>query len=337
MALSYKIEADGVDVTAGFNDRMVDLTVTDHGGMQADEFKVRLDDRDFRLQPPRKGAVLKVWMDDNRGGGLALMGAFEVKGRKRQFKKREGRTMEIHGKSTDLRKSLKKPRTGAYQNTTYAGIADEIAARHGLTAKVSASIAGLKVDYEPQTEESDMHMASRLARDVDAICKVSNGMLIMRARDDLDMPPLMLRQTDFIDCSVTDDDRAQHSKTTAHHHNRGKARRDPETVENDEAADYPDAPEFMLRHTFPDKDRAQAAAKGKMRALQRQEKKLQGVMTGDTSIMAGLPAIIAWGVELYDGDYVFKTVVHHMTKQGAMTTTVDTDKGKKKKGGKGGK
>jgi uncharacterized protein len=330
MALSYKIEADGIDVTAGFNDRMVDLTVTDHDGMQADEFKVRLDDRDFRLKPPRKGAVLKVWMDDNRGGGLALMGAFEVKGRKRSFKKGEGRVMEIHGKSADLRKSLKKPRTGSYENTTYEGLANKVAARHGLTAKVSASIAKLKVDYEAQSEESDLHLTSRLARDVDAICKVSNGQLIIRSRDDLDMPPLMLRQTDFIDCSVSDDDRAQHSKTTAHHHNRGKARRDPETVENDEAAEYPDAPEFMLRHTFPDKERAQAAAKGKMRSLQRQEKKLHGVMSGDTSVMAGLPAIIAWGVELYDGDYVFKTVVHHMNKAGGMTTTVDTDKGKKK-------
>ncbi|MEQ1698172.1 MAG: hypothetical protein ABL901_20270, partial [Hyphomicrobiaceae bacterium] len=228
MALNYKIMADGIDVTAGFNDRMVDLTVTDHDGMQADEFKVRLDDRDFRLKPPRKGAVLKVWMDDNRGGGLALMGAFEVKGRSREFDKQVGRVMEIHGKSAEMRKSLKKPRTGSYENTTYDGLFNKVAGRHGLTAKVSASIAKLKVDYEPQTEESDLHLASRLARDVDAICKVSNGQLIVRSRDDLDMPPVMLRQSDFTKCKVSDDDRAQHSKATAHHHNRGKVRRDAE-------------------------------------------------------------------------------------------------------------
>lgn len=331
MTPRYRIEADGVDVTAGFNDRMIDLTVTDHDGMQADEFRVQLDDRDFRLVPPRKGAILSVWMDDGRGGGLAPMGEFEVKGRTRRFSKSAGRVMEISGKSADMRKTLKRPWSQAYTNTTYEGLVQEVAARHGLTAKVSPSIASLRIEYEGQAEESDLHLISRLARDVDAICKVSKGQIIMRARDDLDMAPLLLRQSDFIDCQVSDDDRAQHSRSTAHHHNRGKVRRDPESYDNDEGDQYGDAPEHQLRHTYPTADRAQAAAKGRMRMLQRKEKRLHGVLTGDTTIMAGLPAVIAWGLELYDGAYTLKTVVHHMTKSGGMTTTIDSDKGRKGK------
>ena len=334
MAQLYKIIADGVDVTAGFSDRMVDMTITDYDGMKADELKVKFDDRDFRLTPPRKGAILKVWMDDQRGGGLAFMGAFEVKGRSREFDKQTGRVMEVQAKSADLRKSIKKPRTGSFKKTTYEGLAQQLASRNGLTAKVSASIASLKIEFEGQSEESDLHMASRLARDVDAICKVANGQLIIQSRDDLDMPPIVLRQSDFIKLKVSDDDRAQHSKATAHYHNQGEANRKPETFESDNDSDAPDAPEFMLRHTFETKERAQAAAKGKMNALQRQEKSLNGTMSGNTAIMAGLPAIIAWGIELYDGEYVFKTVTHHMTKAGGMTTMVSSDKGKKKKGGK---
>ena len=43
----YRILADGSPVSAGFNDRMTDLIITDHEGMQADDLKVTFDDRDF--------------------------------------------------------------------------------------------------------------------------------------------------------------------------------------------------------------------------------------------------------------------------------------------------
>lgn len=144
---AYKIIADGADVTAAFNDRMTDLVVTDHDGMQADEFKIVVDDRDWIIQPPRKGARIEVWMCDNLGAApWAKMGVFTVNRRKRSFGKDKGKVLEVSGKSTDLRKSAKQPRTGAYKTgTTYQQLADEVAGRHGLTAKVSPSLAGLVV------------------------------------------------------------------------------------------------------------------------------------------------------------------------------------------------
>ncbi len=325
----FQITVDGVDRTAAFNDRMLELEVTDHDGGQADEFKATFDDRDFALAPPSKGASVVIKMDDGRGRGLQDMGTFEVRGRHRKFSKDQGRTLSITGKSADIGKSIKQPRTGKHEKTTYEGLFNTVAGRNGLSAKVSPSIAGIVVDYEAQAEESDLHLASRLARDVHAIVKVAKKQMILRARDDLDMQPIALAMSDFIgNCEVADDDRAQHGKVHAHHHDQATAQRIRQTYTNDDPNQNPDAPDFTLRHALPSADRAKAAAKGKMRQLQAKEKGLHGELSGNTAVMGGLPVIIAWGVEMYDGTYVVKTARHKMVKDGGYSTTIDCEKGK---------
>lgn len=325
----FQILADGVDVTAKFNDRMIDLTVTDHEMGTADEVKIKVDDRDFAVTPPRKGALLSVSMGYVETG-MALMGTFTVRGRKRHFDKSQGAVMEITGKSADLGKECKRPRTEDHEKTTLGGVVEKIAGRNGWGAKVSASLASLKVDYEAQSEESDIHLLTRLARELDAVCKVAKGTVLFLSRDDLPATRVLTR-TDFIDCTVSDDDRAQHKKATAHWHDRANHKRVPESEDGDD----PEGPEFMVRHTLYDKDRAKAAAKGKSSELGRKEKHLVGTLTGDQTIMAGMIAIVAIGADLYDGDYGLKTVTHHMVKAGGYTTKIDSHKGKKGKGGKG--
>lgn len=329
----YRILADGSPVSAGFNDRMTDLTITDHEGMQADDLKITFDDRDFACTPPRKGSKLTVFIDDGRGAGFVLMGVFTVTGRKRSFKKTEGRVLTVHGRSADVRQEMKQPRTGAHQDTDLEGVAGKIAGRYGLGVKVSPKLGKLKLPYLDQAEESDLHLLSRLARDFDAVFKVANGTVLFLARDEVEST-IALAMTDFIDCSVDDDDRAQHSKSTAHHHDRGKVERTPETYGADDGSE---GPESMLRHTFPTRELAQAAAKGRQSRLERMETRLHGVLTGHTGVMAGMVATIAWGVEMYDGAHALKTVTHHLKKgqAGGYTTTIDSHKGKGKKGGRG--
>jgi uncharacterized protein len=322
----YKIEVDGNDVTAGFNDRCTDLKVTLHDGMQGDDFHAVFDDRDWRLKPPRKGAILKCWMDDGRHG-LALMGTFEIKGRRRKLDKDHGKVLELSGKSAQVRKSVKSPRTGAYkEGTTYQQLADEVAGRHGLTAKVSKSLASEVVGWEPQTHESDMHLMTRLALEIDAVCQWGNDKLILRSRDDQTEPPLPLRESDFISCDVNDDDRAKHGKSGANYDDKGKNRRGRVAHDNDDD-DVGDAPEAGLRHNAPSKGRAKLAAKGNTRKMQRGENGLSGQMTGDNSVVAGLQRSINWGVELFDGTWHVKTAEHHINKDAGYKTSIKCDNG----------
>lgn len=328
----YQIFADGVDVTAGINDRMIKLKVTLHEGMQADEVTITVDDRDFAVKPPRKGAILRVLMGYDSIANLREMGLFKVTRRKRYFKKGQGRLLDITGRAADVREAMKQPRTGEFKDTTLAGMLGEVAGRYGVGLKISPKLGQLPIKWEPQSEESDLHLVSRLGRELDAIAKWAGGKLLFLARDELELE-LPLQITDYIDCSVDDDDRSSHGKATAHHHDQGKAERKPETYGTDDGSEGPEA---MLRHTFAGPERAKAAAKGHMQRLERLQVNLKGVLTGDPDIQAGMVVTHAWGVEMYDGSFALKTVEHVMEKAGGYTTHIDSHKGKSKKG-KGGK
>lgn len=60
MQPSFRIVADGTDVTQRLNDRLLKLTLLDKPGMESDSLILRLDDRDGQVALPRRGAVLEV-------------------------------------------------------------------------------------------------------------------------------------------------------------------------------------------------------------------------------------------------------------------------------------
>lgn len=51
----FRIVADGADITALINDRLLLLRTLDKPGMESDEFELRIDDRDGAVSLPKKG------------------------------------------------------------------------------------------------------------------------------------------------------------------------------------------------------------------------------------------------------------------------------------------
>jgi phage protein D len=137
-----------------------------------------------------------------------------------------------------------------------------------------------------------------------------------------------LTKGDFEECEVEADDRAEHKKARAHHHDRGEAKR------KKEEADGGAGGEFTLRHTFQDKDVAEHAAKAKKRQLERQAKTLTGKGPGNVHIMAGKPLVTVIGAALYDGVWRIKTATHTLTKAEGYKTAVNA--GTDEKGEEGG-
>lgn len=74
MTPAWSISADGVDITSRFNDRLLELTVTDNEGLKSDSCEILVDDRDGQLAIPRKGAILAISMG-YRETGLTFMGS----------------------------------------------------------------------------------------------------------------------------------------------------------------------------------------------------------------------------------------------------------------------
>ncbi len=62
----YALSVDGTDITAVVQGRLIDLTLTDNRGFEADELELRLDDTDGLLDLPPRGATIHIslgWQD----------------------------------------------------------------------------------------------------------------------------------------------------------------------------------------------------------------------------------------------------------------------------------
>ncbi len=62
MKPEFRIVADGKNITALINDRLLTLRTSDKPGMESDEFEVRIDDRDGAVALPSRGANIEIFM-----------------------------------------------------------------------------------------------------------------------------------------------------------------------------------------------------------------------------------------------------------------------------------
>ena len=60
MQPTFRIVADGKDITGLINDRLL-LRTTDKPGMEPDKFELRIDDRDAAVALSKKGAGIEVF------------------------------------------------------------------------------------------------------------------------------------------------------------------------------------------------------------------------------------------------------------------------------------
>ena len=77
MTPTFRIVADGADITALINDRLLLLRTTDKPGMESDDFELRIDDRDSAVSLPSRGANIEVFLGYS-GTALTRLGRYTV-------------------------------------------------------------------------------------------------------------------------------------------------------------------------------------------------------------------------------------------------------------------
>lgn len=175
MQPSFRIVADGTDVTQRLNDRLLKLTLLDKPGMESDSLILRLDDRDGQVALPRRGAVLEVHLG-YAGEPLMRMGRFTV-----DTLQWAGPPdcLTVTAKAGDMRGSGKTIRSGGWEGTTLAQVCRDVGARNGWRVECPLQVAIARVD---QVNESDYHFVTRLARQYDCTAKLAEGMLMVLPR-----------------------------------------------------------------------------------------------------------------------------------------------------------
>lgn len=162
------------DITTLLSQRLMNLTLTDSRGFEADQLDFTLDDTDGLLELPSRGAILSLglgWKDE----ALTFKGEYTV-----DEVEHSGAPdcVTIRARSADLRGSLMNRHERSFHKTTLGKIVQQIADENQLQAMVGDEYKNLQIKHIDQTDESSISFLTRLAEEHDAIATVKNGRLL---------------------------------------------------------------------------------------------------------------------------------------------------------------
>ena len=327
MTPAFALLANHQDITAKIADRLMRLTVTDEAGFKSDTLSVKLDNRDYAVAVPPKGATLELSL--GYGAGLTLIGRFVVD--EVASAGGSGHTLTIKGKAADMLESLKAPRTHSWGMETLEDIVAAIAGEHGLAPRVSPDLGSNVIAPIPyaqidQTNESDLHFLTRLARQYDAVAKPAFGYLIFVPRGEAksasgqSIPAITLGETDVTSWSARAPDRGKYEAVKAYWIN-------PQTEEREFVSTGDGEPVFSLRHTYGSAEEAEAAASSRLAALERATSTLTLSLPGNAALAAEGRVTFETRDTLAAGDWIVTRAEHELAggSSGGFSTRLDLE------------
>ena len=328
MTPTFRIVADGADITALINDRLLLLRTTDKPGMESDDFELRIDDRDSAVSLPSRGASIEVFLGYS-GTALTRLGRYTV-----DEVELSGPpdTLVIRGKASDMRGSGKSTRSGSWENVSLASIVNDVAARNGWSPVCPMTTTVPRAD---QLSESDFNFITRLAKQYDCTTKVADGKLLVLQRQAGQsasgkvLGAITLTRSDVSRWQFRLADRSTHKAVSTKHQNKKTGKLAIITLDNEDApGGMP--PVHTDRHIYPNKSAAEQAAKARLSAFNRSTAAVRLEMPGRTDLFAER-SINAQGFKTgLDGEYLVDSVEQVFTQSG-WSTTVECNAGKQGK------
>jgi phage protein D len=334
MKPTYRIVADGKDITTLISDRLLSLRTSDKPGMESDDFELRIDDRDQAVALPSRGGGVEIYLG-YVGQALTRLGRYtvdeiEVSG--------PPDTIVIRGKASDMRGSGKTVRSGSWENVPLQQIVRDVAARNGWQPVCPVQTKVPRVD---QLNESDFNFITRLAKQYDCTAKLADGKLLVMPRQGgqtasgKSLVPLVLNRSDLSRYQFRLGDRNTQKAVQAKHQDKKTGALKVVQLDNDELPDGLPAV-HTDRHIYPNKSAAEQAAKARLAAFNRSSAGVRLEMAGRTDVFAERSIIVQGIKPGLDGEYLADAVEQMFTADG-WTTTVECNGGKKGKAGAKGK
>ena len=171
---AWRVVLDGRDLTERMRPRLVDLSLSESRGSEADQLDLRIHDHDGRMALPRRGVELRVaigWLDS----GLIEKGRFRV-----DEVEHSGSPdiITIRARSADLTHPLRTRRERSWHAVTLGDVVRNIAGEHGLQPRIAGKLSSIAIPHLDQVNESDVHLLSRLGQRFDAVATVKAGALL---------------------------------------------------------------------------------------------------------------------------------------------------------------
>lgn len=334
MKPTFRIVADGKDITTLINDRLLELRVSDKPGMESDDFELRIDDRDQAVALPTRGASIEVYLGYT-DKALTRLGRYtvdeiQVSG--------PPDTLIIRGKASDMRGSGKTVRSGSWENVPLQQIVRDVAARNGWQPVCPVQTKVPRVD---QLNESDYNFITRLAKQYDCTAKLADGKLLVMPRQGgqtasgKNLSPVVLRRADLSRYQFRLGDRNTQKAVRTKHQDKKSGALKVVELDND---DLPNGLPAVHtdRHIYPNKSAAEQAAKARLAAFNRSTAGVRLEMAGRTDVFAERSIIVQGIKPGLDGEYLAEAVEQLFTPSG-WTTAVECNGGKKGKANAKGK
>ncbi len=324
---AWRVTLDGLDLTDAIAPRLVELSLTEKRGEEADSLTIRIGDEDGAMALPPPEAVLAVAFGWKQGSGIAAglvdKGLFRV-----------GEVawdgapdiITLTALSADLTADLRKRRDQNWVAQSLAAIVATIAKRHGLTPHVHPLIAGAMLPAIRQKAKSDIAFIAELGRRYEAVATIKAGTLILSPVGVGTTPagaalsPLVITRAMCTGCGWTRKKRDEHDGVEAEWHDQGSAARQTVRVG---AADNA----RRLKRTYASESDARAAAEGARRRDARTAAEFTlSLALGDATIMPERPISLSGFKSEIDADsWQVAEVTHRIDGRGGFMTEMKLD------------
>jgi Phage protein D len=265
----WTVTLDGKDLTGKMRPRLVSLGISERRSEAADQLEITLDDTDGRLALPSPGAVLAVSIGWKQGAdvtaGLVNKGLFKVDEIEHSGPPDQ---ITLRARSADFAAQLRQRREQHWDETTLGDVLREIAMRNGLSARVSESLAGIRVASLTESRESDMAFLRRLGAEHDAVATIKAGCLLFSRKGagttpgGITLPSLSINRRDGDRHRWTRQTRTDYKGVTASWHDTASAKRKTITTGAADGAK-------RLRKVYASEPEARRAAEAEHERLKR--------------------------------------------------------------------
>lgn len=310
MKCDYKITAAGTDITKKVKEDLLSLSLTDESGITSDSVKITLDDSKQKFAIPKKGVKLAVSIGYT--GSLIPKGSFNVDtvGMSGPPDK-----MIITSRGANFSKFLREPKNRSWHECYFYDILKSICKTYNLQAKMSKDLQKIFILHEDQTDESDIHLLTRLAKDVDAVVKPNGSFLMIIKNADAKtasgkaLPTINIAGNEISTWSGSLPDRDKFKSAIA-------VWIDKKAAEEKEVTVGAGTPAWRLRKKFKTALEASTAANAALSKLNRRNAKLSFTMPGKPEVCAESPLVLSGFRKGFNGNWTVKKVTHTINNSG---------------------
>lgn len=326
---TFRVTANGTDITAKINERLLTLNLTDGVGYESDTLDIALaDDDPFNpIQMPETGAELELFLGYDiitQRMGLFVVDEVELSGWPGQMNIRA--RAAVYDQSKAGKKDLQTQKSRSWTaGTKFGDLIKRIADEHSMEYAISKSIEGIALPHIDQADESDLNLMLRIAKKYDAVVKPSGGKITVTKRGEgktasgEELPTITLLATDCTAYRLTSQKRDNAGTVVAQYQLTKKGSRFEVKVGEGE-------PVKRIGKAYPTKEQALDAAKAELARRSRNQVTIAVSLPGDPSIAAECKLVLVGFREGIDGEWLITRADHRLDQNAGYACDVEATK-----------